>query len=219
ARARALPRTPRRVRIARVDDALRMDLLDLAVRLARRAGREVLLPRLRTGGAAPAGLDYKGVRDLVTEADRLAERLIVAGIRAARPDDAITAEEEVKEEARAAELRWYVDPLDGTTNFVHGLPYFCTSIACVGPEGPEAAAVYAPYLDECFFAAKGYGARLNTEALRLSVSAEADLLRALLVTGFAYDHDRYPNLPVWNRLLTRTQGLRRLGSAALDHCY
>lgn len=204
---------------ASVDDAARMDMLDLAVRLARRAGREVLLPRLRTGGAAPAGLDFKGVRDLVTEADRLAERLVVAGIRATYPDHAIVAEEEVKEEGRAADFRWYVDPLDGTTNFVHGLPYFCTSIACRGPHGLEVAAIYAPHLDECFFAAKGYGARLNTEALRLTVSAEGDLLRALLVTGFAYDQDRFPNLSVWNHLMARTQGVRRLGSAALDLCY
>jgi myo-inositol-1(or 4)-monophosphatase len=212
-----------------VDEGTRLDLLDLAVRLARRAGREVLLPRLRTGGAAPAGLGYKGVRDLVTEADRLAERLIVAGIRAAHPDHAIVAEEEVKDAARPAEVRWYIDPLDGTTNFVHGLPYFCTSIACYGPaEGgeralvPEVAAVYAPALEECFFAARGHGAKLargEGAAVALGVSAEADLVRALLVTGFAYDQERFPNLPAWNRLLSRAQGLRRLGSAALDLCY
>jgi myo-inositol-1(or 4)-monophosphatase len=197
----------------------RIDLLDFAVRLARKVGREVLLPRLRMGGVAPAGLDFKGARDLVTEADKLAERTIVASIRAARPGDAIVAEEEVQETARPADYRWYVDPLDGTTNFVHGLPLFCTSIACYGPEGGEVAAVYAPYVDETFFAAKGYGARLNTEALSLRVSAEADLGRALLVTGFAYDQERYPNLAEFCRFIRKSRGVRRLGSAALDLCY
>jgi myo-inositol-1(or 4)-monophosphatase len=74
-------------------------------------------------------------------------------------------------------------------------------------------------MDECFFAARGYGARLNSEEIRLRVSAEARLEQALLVTGFAYDQGRYPNLPVFDRIMPKTQGVRRLGSAALDLCY
>ncbi len=198
----------------------RMDLLDFAVRLARHVGRQILMPRLRIGGVAPAGFEKKGARDLVTEADRLAEREIVAAIRARSPDDAITAEEETRdEEPRGAGLRWYVDPLDGTTNFVHGLPLFCTSIACHSADGAEVGVCYAPYMDECFFAARGYGARLNSEAVRLHVSAEAKLPEALLVTGFAYDQVAYPNLPIFGHFLARARGVRRLGSAALDLCY
>jgi myo-inositol-1(or 4)-monophosphatase len=129
-------------------DDERMDMLDFAVRLARHVGRQVLLPRLRAGGVAPAGLREKGPRDLVTEADKLAEKTIVDAIRARYPDHAITAEEETRDEARASGFRWFVDPLDGTTNFVHGLPYFCASIACYGPphggEDGEVGVCYAP---------------------------------------------------------------------------
>ena len=105
----------------------RMDLLDFAVRLARHVGREILLPRLRAGGVKPAGFEKKGAIDLVTEADKLAERAVVSAIRAKYPDHAITAEEETRDAARAGGFRWHVDPLDGTTNFVHGLPIFCVS--------------------------------------------------------------------------------------------
>ncbi len=203
-----------------MDAAKREERLDFAVRLARHVGQKILLPRLRLGGAAAhPGLRYKGPRDLVTEADRDAESFIAQAIRAQYPGDAIVGEEEVRETARDAALRWYVDPLDGTTNFVHGLPQFCVSIALYGPEGPEVAAVYAPCLDELFFGARGYGARLNTEAIVLRVSAESDLMRALLVTGFAYDQERFPNLACFNRFIPRTRGVRRLGSAALDLCY
>jgi myo-inositol-1(or 4)-monophosphatase len=202
-----------------MDDSERTDLLDFAVRLARHAGREILLPRVRMGGASRTAFDYKGARDLVTEADRLSERFVVEAIRSAYPEHAIIGEEEVRETARRADFRWFLDPLDGTTNFVHGLPSFCVSLALYGPEGPEVAAVYAPYLDECFFAAKGYGARLNSEAIRLRTSDEKDLGRALLVTGFAYDQQRFPNLACFDRMIPLARGVRRLGSAALDLCY
>jgi len=190
------------------------EALDLAVKIARHVGREIQMPRLHK--ARP---DYKGAKDLVTEADRLSERAIVKAIRERFPGHAIFAEEEVRETGTGAEFTWYVDPLDGTTNFVHGLPFFCSSIALYRGKEPLAATCYAPYMDECFFAGKGLGAFLNSEAIKLSVSGEDDLKRALLVSGFAYDHDTYPNLPVWSHMLPRTQGLRRLGSAALDLCY
>ncbi len=195
----------------------REDALDFAVKLARHVGREIQLPRL-----AASEPEFKGVRDLVTEADKLSERAIVQAIRERFPGDAIVAEEEVREEARAAAAgarAWYVDPLDGTTNFVHGLPLFCVSIGCYTGADYDLGVCYAPYMDECFFAARGFGAYLNSEQLKLSVTAESDLLRSLLVTGFAYDQDRFPNLPAFNRLIPRSRGVRRLGSAALDLCY
>jgi myo-inositol-1(or 4)-monophosphatase len=193
----------------------REEALDFAVKLARHVGRKIQMPRLQAGGKA----EFKGVRDLVTEADRLSERTIVAAIRDRYPDHAIVAEEEVREEGRSAEYTWYVDPLDGTTNFVHGLPLFCCSIACYRGLEPEVGVCYAPYMDECFFAASGFGSYLNSEQIRLKVTGEAELIRALLVTGFAYDQQKYPNLDRFGHFLHRTQGVRRLGSAALDLCY
>jgi myo-inositol-1(or 4)-monophosphatase len=190
------------------------EALDLAVKVARHVGREIQLPRLKVGKP-----DFKGVRDLVTEADKLSERAIVAAIRERYPAHAIFAEEETRDDATKAEFTWYVDPLDGTTNFVHGLPLFCSSIALYRGAEPLAACCYNPCMDECFFAAKGFGAYLNSETIRLKVTGEGELVKALLVTGFAYDQDRWPNLPAWNRLIPRSQGVRRLGSAALDLCF
>ncbi|HVY62362.1 MAG TPA: inositol monophosphatase family protein [Planctomycetota bacterium] len=190
------------------------EALDLAVKVARHVGREIQLPRLKVGKP-----DFKGVRDLVTEADRLSERAIVSAIRGRYPEHAIFAEEEVREETKQAEHTWYVDPLDGTTNFVHGLPLFCSSIALYRGTEPLAAVCYNPCTDECFFGAKAFGAYLNSETIKLAVTGEGELVKALLVTGFAYDQERYPNLPAWNRMIPRSQGVRRLGSAALDLCY
>jgi myo-inositol-1(or 4)-monophosphatase len=190
------------------------EALDLAVKLARHVGRQIQLPRLTR--ARP---DYKGARDLVTEADRLSERAIVAAIRERWPAHAIFAEEETRDAPRESPYTWYVDPLDGTTNFVHGLPHFCSSIALYEGETPLAGVCYAPYTDECFFAARGRGAFLNSETIRLATTKEDALIRALLVTGFAYDGERWPNLPAFARLLPLAQGVRRLGSAALDLCY
>ncbi|MHC4392647.1 MAG: inositol monophosphatase family protein [Planctomycetota bacterium] len=198
-----------------MDEATRTKALDLAVDAARYVGREIIMPRLKIGGP-PAGLEKKGPRDLVTEADRLSEMAIVARIRDAFPDHRIVAEEAVKDEVDPAGYRWYVDPIDGTTNFVHGLPLFTVSIACYGPDGGEASVVYAPYLDECFFGARGQGAFLNTRSIPLSVTSCSTLMDACLVTGFHYDMDLYPNADLWTHFLPRTRALRRLGSAALD---
>lgn len=190
------------------------EALDLAIKVARHVGREIQLPRLKVGKPT-----FKGVRDLVTEADKLSERQIVAAIRARYPEHAIVAEEEVREEGKLAEYTWYVDPLDGTTNFVHGLPIFCASIACYRGAEPQAGVCYNPVMDECFFAAKGFGAYLNSEQLKLSVTDEKELLNALLVTGFAYDQEKHPNLATFSHMIHKSRGIRRLGSAALDLCY
>jgi myo-inositol-1(or 4)-monophosphatase len=179
------------------------------------------MPRWPLGaGTPPPGLDKKGPRDLVTEADRLAEAEIVAAIREAFPDHAIVAEEAHREPPPRGAPCWYIDPLDGTTNFVHGLPLFAVSIACLGADGRgEAGCVYAPALGELFYAARGEGAfivRGDAAPRRLAVTATATLADAALVTGFAYDGERYPNLDLWCRFMPESRALRRLGSAALD---
>jgi myo-inositol-1(or 4)-monophosphatase len=191
--------------------------LRLAIDLARRAGREILLPVLSLGRHGVAA-EYKGPRELVTEIDRRVERFLERELRGAFPEISIYAEEEIQEE-EAAEGRWIVDPLDGTTNFVHGLPTFGVSIGLQRAGRIDAAVVYAPYVDELFFAERGRGAYFNSDRIRLEVTDTSRLIEALLSTGFAYDRQRHPNLAAWCRLSEQSRGLRRCGSAALDLCY
>jgi myo-inositol-1(or 4)-monophosphatase len=154
----------------------------------------------------------------VTEVDHACERLIVDGIRAQRPNDAIVAEE-------SATLRpapgpcWYVDPLDGTTNFVHGFPHCSVSIAYFDGERISAAAVHDPCKGETFEARRRGGATLNGEALHVSHTAR--LGDALLVTGFPYDRRERSAfyLRHFETFMHAAQDVRRLGSAALDLCY
>ena len=185
----------------------------VACELALQAGsliREALGRRL--------SVEYKSAVDLVTEVDRSAEALVVRGLRAAFPDDAIVAEE--SSAARPAQGPcWYVDPLDGTTNFVHGLPHFAVSIAFVDGPAPQSAAVYDPAKDELFRAERGSGAFLGET--RLAVSAVSELDRALLVTGFPYDRRAHAELYLeyFREFLCSAQDVRRYGSASLDLCY
>lgn len=201
-----------------MDKTQRLEMLAWTIELARRVGREALLPRMRLG-SIPEGLRSKGARDFVTEADESAERMICEAIRARCPDHAIVAEEHVCDEHDHDAYRWYVDPLDGTTNFVHGLPMYSTSLACYGPQGPEVGVVYAPYLDECFYAARDCGAFLNNDSQRLQVARRKRLSDSILVSGFAYDREQFPNTKAWSAFLARAGGLRRFGSAAIDLCY
>lgn len=157
--------------------------------------------------------------DLVTEVDKACEALIVEGIQAARGNDAILAEEGHGGDRDDAGWRWIIDPLDGTTNFAHGFPRFCVSIG-VERDGQRAVGVvYDPLLDECFEAVVGLGAWLGDR--RLEVSSEADIGRALVATGFAYDVHRSEddNLESFARVVKSARGIRRDGSAALDLCY
>lgn len=184
---------------------------------AARAGGAVL--RERFGG--PLRIERKGEIDLVTDADRAAEDAVLGLLRARYPHHAILAEESgVSGHAAPGGLRWIVDPLDGTTNFAHGLPHFSVSVAVEGPGGGLlAGCVLDPLRDELFSAGRGLGATLNGE--RLEVSGATELLRALLCTGFPYDVREQPeaSLGLVSRFLAAGQGLRRLGSAALDLCY
>ncbi len=164
-------------------------------------------------------IDYKGVVDLVTEADRASEAFITEALKRAFPTHHIYGEEGGDTGAPSAQATysWLIDPLDGTTNFAHGLPYFAVSIALVDAAGePLVGVVYAPVSDECFTAAKGYGAYLNGAAIH--VSGTPKLARALVCTGFPYDRwtATKNNLAEWRRFIKRTQGVRRIGAAALD---
>lgn len=185
-----------------------------AVELARHAGLEILLPAMPLGKHGQ-GEEYKGIRELVTEKDREVERFLVEELRS-EFDHAILAEEEVDEEG---DTRWIIDPLDGTTNFVHGLPFYAISIALERAGSCVLGVVYVPYLDETFLAERGKGAWFNGESIRLEVSDTSELIRAVLATGFAYDRERFPNLDRWARLHEATRGLRRCGSAAIDLAY
>ncbi len=160
----------------------------------------------------------KGVIDLVTEVDRACETAILGRLRSVLPDHDIVTEE--SNLARTGSpCVWFVDPLDGTTNFAHGYPFFCASVALSVEGTVVAGAVYDPLKDELFSAERGAGAHLNGR--RLQVSRASDLLESLLVTGFPYDlrDDLHAKLRLFNRFMGHAQAVRRDGAAALDLCY
>ncbi len=156
--------------------------------------------------------------DLVTETDREAEEFLVREIRRLFPDHAVMAEE-TGNHGNLQGPRWYVDPLDGTVNFAHGMPIFSVSLAFADEQGARLGVVYDPMRDELFAGERGRGAWLNGRPLRVSHTQR--LADALLITGFPYDAWNNPDNNVDNfaRFLVRTQGVLRLGSAALDICY
>ncbi len=186
----------------------------VAVDAARAAGR-ILAAEL---GGARQIRRKRSVIDLVTEMDHRAEALIIERLRDAFPDHAVLAEESGVTDGRA-EYRWLIDPLDGTTNYAHGLPIFAVSIALERAGRVELGVAYDPSRDECFVAERGVGATLDGEPIR--VSAVDVLDHALLVTGFPYDirTTADTNLPEHAALSLRAQAVRRLGSAVLDLCY
>ena len=163
-------------------------------------------------------ISHKGDIDLVTEADLGAEKRIVDTIRARFPDHAILSDEMGHSEGPAG-YRWIIDPLDGTTNFAHGLTTCCVSIAVADADGPLVGVVWAPFSEELFSAIRGGGTRLNGRPL--SVSPIDRIKESLLVTGFPYNVREIlvPVMSRFTRCLEASQGVRRLGSAALDLCY
>jgi myo-inositol-1(or 4)-monophosphatase len=151
--------------------------------------------------------------DMVSAADRDAEALIHAGLRSARPDDGLLAEEGSREAAESGR-RWIVDPLDGTTNFLYGFPQWAVSIALEGSLG----VVFDPVRDELFAASRGAGATLNGRPLR--IAAPPALSTALIATGFGYDPERRDKQgQVLGRVVPRIRDVRRAGAAALDLCW
>ncbi len=191
--------------------------LAVAEDLARRAG-DLLCEALKR----PRQIGYKGVVNLVTETDRQSERLIARGLLDTFPDHHLVGEEGGGQGApiEHAAHRWYIDPLDGTTNFAHGIPHFAVCLALTGSDGkPLLGVVYDPVRDECFRAIRGQGATLNGQPMR--VSTTSDLAEAALATGFPYDRRSNPdnNLDVFDSFMLRTQSVSRMGSAALNLCY
>jgi myo-inositol-1(or 4)-monophosphatase len=168
-------------------------------------------------GRAP-GLRLKGRIDLVTDVDVACERAVVDALLGRFPDHRIQAEEGGDRGADHP-CRWIIDPLDATTNFAHGLPFFCVSIGLEVAGRVDLGVVYTPLLDELFVAVRGEGAVLN--GAPLAVSGTDSLMEALLVTGFAYDvhHAERDNLDNFAAFTRRAQATRRTGCAALDLSY
>lgn len=188
-------------------------MLDFVIDLAHRAGA-----LLRAAQERERSVEAKGPVDVVTDADRASEALIVAAISERFPDHAIIAEEGGFAPGDGSN-QWLIDPLDGTLNYLHGLPIYSVSLAFVQRGELQLGVVYDPSRGELFAAERGGGARCNGRLL--AVSAVARLGRALITTGFPYDRADRPdnNLREHDRLLLRVQDVRRTGSAALDLCY
>jgi myo-inositol-1(or 4)-monophosphatase len=192
-----------------------------AAEIAREAGG-----RLREFLAQGVETEYKGDVDLVTVADRTVEKLIRERLGAAFPEHGIYGEEGTRERMEG-EFRWYVDPLDGTTNFAHGFPQFCVSLGleqrAPGMAADEdgklvAAVIYDPMRDELYTAERGQGARLNGKPMR--VSKIPVLAESLISTGFpSQKRHESPNVNFYQEFTLRSHGVRRAGSAALDLAY
>jgi myo-inositol-1(or 4)-monophosphatase len=189
-------------------------LLATAVEAVVRAG-ELQMAKFGTG----VRVDLKGAIDLVTEVDVEVERMFRALVAQRFPDHDVLAEEQGAPGARGARHRWVFDPLDGTTNFAHGVPIFCASLALEIDGQAVVAAVYDPNRRELFTAEAGVGAWLNGQPLK--VSANATVLEAMLVTGFPYTVHQQADefLKVFGRVLKQARAVRRLGSAAIDICW
>src|SRR5581483_1970191 len=190
-------------------------LVEFAIDLAREAGKIMML------GLGHTSVTKKSWRDLVTEVDEACERHVVTRIKVAFPDHDYYAEEGHRRSDKKSEWRWIIDPVDGTTNYAHGLPLFSISIGlekageCVG------GVVFAPYLNELFFGWKGGGAYLNSRSIRLHVSKSAEISESVLATGFSYVQrdTQNDNLENFARVTREARGTRRFGSAALDLAY
>jgi myo-inositol-1(or 4)-monophosphatase len=161
-------------------------------------------------------IEYKGEADLVTAADRKSEALIRERIRAQWPGHDVLGEEGGLRDT-GSEYRWYVDPLDGTTNFAHGFPVFCVSMALQHKNEMIAGLCYDPTRDELFTAEHGKGANLNGQ--RIHISKVDKLVESLVGTGFpSHKRHKNPNIHFYHQITLRSHGVRRAGSAALDLC-
>lgn len=188
-------------------------ILNIAIQAARRAGNIILrysnqLDRL--------DVESKGRNDFVTVVDRQAESEIIAAIQRAFPDHSILAEETGLTQNDASPYKWIIDPLDGTTNFLHGYPQFAVSIGVLNNNRLDQAVIFDPLRDELFTASRGEGAKLNDRRIRVSKTTKFE--NALVGTGFPFRS--YEHLEIWidcfRELLPKTCGVRRAGSAALD---
>jgi myo-inositol-1(or 4)-monophosphatase len=189
------------------------EIMDFTQNLARQAGK-LLIAKF----TEQHQIHYKGTIDLVTEADKMSEELILAEISRRYPDHGILSEESAQKNEQAT-MRWIIDPLDGTTNYAHGFPFFCVSIALEKEGDVVLGVVYDPIRDELFAAERESGAYLNGK--NLQVSNVNDLSHSLLATGFPYDIRVSPdnNLNFFSAMAKKAQAIRRPGAAALDLAY
>ncbi len=183
------------------------------IEMARGAGAII-----KEGFGSQIRVEYKGEIDLVTEIDHRSEAYLLDELQRRFPGHRVETEESSGLDGSDGHV-WYLDPLDGTVNYAHGIPIFCVSIAYAQGNDLKLGVVYDPMMDECFYAERGKGAWLDGRPL--GVSSAPELKSSLLVTGFYYDTWTNPdnNLDHFGDLMLKTQGVRRLGSAAIDLCY
>ena len=190
--------------------------LNVMIKTARKAGRQLLKD---FGEVEQLQVSAKGPGDFVSRADRMAEKTIREELLAARPTYGFLGEEGGETEGQDPTRRWIVDPLDGTTNFLHGLPHWCVSIALEHKGAVVAGVIHDPVKDETFWAEKGQGAWMDTRRLR--VSGRRQMIESIFATGIPFASR--PGLPdslrEMARLLPECAGVRRMGAAALDMAY
>jgi myo-inositol-1(or 4)-monophosphatase len=194
---------------------MREPIINIAIEAARAAGN-VIVRALDRG--KDIKIDEKSHNDFVTEVDRRAEKTITAVIKKAYPKHSILGEEYGEQEGN--DYRWIIDPIDGTRNFIHGLPYFAVSIGIAHKNKIEHGVVYDPIRQELFTATRGRGAQLNDRKIRVSTHKKLDT--ALIGTGFAYRHASTPHATAplfYDRFVSVCGDIRRAGAAALDLAY
>ncbi len=190
-------------------------LLNVAVMAARSAGDQLIR---KMSNLDKLKVEKKGHNDFVSDADHAAERAVISTVQRHYPDHAFLAEESGV--TGESDTVWIIDPLDGTTNYLHGFPVFCVSIAVEVKGKVEHAVVYDPLRQELFTATRGDGAQLDGRKIRVS---RRDMLeKALIGTGFPFrqaESELEPYLAMLGKIITHTSGVRRPGAAALDLCY
>ena len=189
-------------------------MLNIAIRAARTAGDSIVREMDRTRDIS---IETKGKNDFVTEVDKNAEEIIINTIKNAYPNHAFLAEE--TGQRGESDFLWIIDPLDGTTNFLHGFPHFSVSIALQNKGVLEQAVIYDPLKQELFTASKGKGAQLNNRKIRVSIKNTLD--GALLGTGFPYNNESVMQqfIESYKNLFPNVAGIRRAGVASLDLAY
>ena len=191
-------------------------MLNTAIKAAREAGEIITYHASKID---QLNVLQKGINDFVSEVDKKAEEHIIFLLKKAYPDHSILGEESGQHDVKGSEYQWIIDPLDGTTNYLYGIPHYAVSIALLHKGRLKVGVVYDPIKDEMFSAARGEGARVNNRRLR--VSGRPSLENALLTTGFPYKPDQ--DVPLFIKtleaLLPKTAGIRRPGAASLDLAY
>lgn len=190
--------------------------LNVMVGAARKAARQI---RRDFNEVEQLQVSRKGAADFVSQTDLAAEKILREELHKARPDYGFVLEESGEVKGKDTEHRWHVDPIDGTTNFIHGVPHFCISIGLERAGSPVAGVVYNPVSDELYVAERGKGAYLNDKRLR--VSGRREMASALFATGLNLGPNGNPPLfyAQYAALTQVSAGIRRFGSAALDLCY